>query len=449
MAMTEPHSAQTRTPAYKFGLVVLLGTLLAIPLFSIYLLVYDRQSQSSTARGSIVEGWGDTQTIGGPFIVIPFTHIVQTTATDNGRNVVRQESRDDSLVIAPTRLQLNTALSPELRHRSIYEAVVYTASIRAQGEFNLPDLAKLNIDPASLHLGQARISMAISGAKGLAGSQPTVTVDGKRLALIPGSGLTQAQGSGFSGILLTALTPNRAVPFDIGFQLRGYDSISLQPTAQDTRWHVRSSWPNPSFLGGFLPTSRNVSSTGFAADWRIGNLAINRPIVSINEQAPEDANQVSVALLDTVDLYSEVNRATKYGFLFIGFTFVALLLFDILAGVAVPGPAYLLVGAGLILFFVLLLAFAEVIGFTPAYLLASGAVAALLACYAAAILKSWRRGGLIAVLLIALYAILYVLLSLEAYSLLIGSLLMFAALAGVMYITREVNWRSGLASRDE
>jgi inner membrane protein len=442
MTTVKSGRVQARTPAYKFGLVLLLGALLAIPLFSVYLLVYDRQSQSTTARNSIVAGWGDTQTLGGPFIVIPFTHMVQTTTNENGHDVVRQESRDDSLVIAPTRLALDTALTPELRRRSIYEAVIYTAAVRAKGEFQLPDLAKLNIDPASLHLDQAQISIAISGAKGLAGWQPVVTVDGQRLALIPGSGLSQAQGSGFSGRLVTTPAPNRAIPFDIAFQLRGHDSIAVQPAAQDTRWHVASSWPNPSFLGGFLPVSRTVGSKGFSADWRIGNLALNRPIVSINEQTPDSDNQVSVALIDTVDLYSEVNRATKYGFLFIGFTFVALLMFDILAGVTIPGPAYLLVGVGLVLFFVLLLAFAEVVGFTPAYLIASGAMVALLSCYAAAILKSWRRGGVIAAMLIGLYAILYVLLSLEAYSLLIGSLLMFAALAGVMYVTRNVNWRS-------
>ena len=41
---------------------------------------------------------------------------------------------------------------------------------------------------------------------------------------------------------------------------------------------------------------------------------------------------------------------------------------------------------------------------------------------------------------------LYILLNLEAYSLLIGSLLLFAALAGVMYATRRIDWS---ASRDE
>ena len=93
-------------------------------------------------------------------------------------------------------------------------------------------------------------------------------------------------------------------------------------------------------------------------------------------------------------------------------------------------------GAALVLFFVLLLAFAEVIGFTAAYILASAAIAGLNTAYSAAVLASWRRAALIGGLLVGLYAVLYVLLSLEAYSLLIGSLLLFTALAGVMYATR-------------
>lgn len=448
MATVTGSPAPARTPGYKFGLIVLLGALLAIPLFSVYLLVYDRQSQSTTAKDAIVAGWGDTQTLSGPYLVVPFTHIVQTTTTENGQTQTHQESRDDSLVIAPTRLAIDTRLNPELRKVSIYEAVLYTADVHATGAFQLPDLAKLNIDPASVHLDQAQIAMGIASAKGLAGSQPVVSVDGQRLPLIPGSGLSANDGNGFSGRLAGPVAAGRPIPFDIAFQLRGHDSLALAPAAQDTQWHVASSWASPSFLGGFLPTARSITKQGFTADWRIGNLALNRPIVSIGEHDPDPGAQVSVALLDTVDFYSEVNRATKYGFLFIGFTFVALLMFDILMGVSVPGPAYLLVGIGLILFFVLLLAFAEVIGFTPAYLLASGAIAALLACYAAAILKSWRRGGTVGAMLVALYAVLYVLLSLEAFALLIGSLLTFAALAAVMYFTRHVNWRIA-AEREE
>ena len=149
--------------------------------------------------------------------------------------------------------------------------------------------------------------------------------------------------------------------------------------------------------------------------------------------------------MSPVDLYAQVNRSVKYGFLFIGFTFAAFLLWDVIGGVRMATPEYLLVGAGLILFFVLLLAFAEAIGFAPAYLVASSAIIGLLAAYSAAVLGSWARGGVIAALLAALYGVLYVLISLEAFSLLIGAVLLFAALAGVMYVTRRLDWGAARA----
>jgi inner membrane protein len=160
-----------------------------------------------------------------------------------------------------------------------------------------------------------------------------------------------------------------------------------------------------------------------------------------NSGGPLQTAQVS--LIQPVDLYSQVDRAAKYGFLFIGFTFLALLMFDVIGGVRVSAVEYLLMGAALILFFVLLLAFAEVIGFAAAYVLASGAIAGLNTAYSAAVLGSWGRAGFIGALLLGLYAVLYILLSLEAYSLLIGALLLFAALAGVMYATRRIDWGAG------
>lgn len=427
---------------------MLLGLLLAVPLFAVYLLVYDRQSQSETARGSIVEGWGQPQQFGGPFLVIPFSQMVETEVQEGGRTVKRMQSQERALFVAPASVSFSTRLDPELRRRSIYQAVVYAATMRATGSFRLPNLAASNIDPATVRLSEAEISFGISSAKGLGGSRPVVTVDGRGIPLIPGSGLRSTDGSGFSGRLGTPPQLDRPIAFDIAFAMRGHDSITLMPSAQDTRWQVTSPWPHPSFAGGFLPVRRSVAPSGFSAEWRIGNLALNRPVVSIDEQASETADRVTVALIDPVNLYSEVNRAVKYGFMFIGFTFLTLLMFDVIAGVAVSGVAYLLVGSGLILFFVLLLAFAEIIGFTPAYLVASAAIVALLACYSAAVLGSWRRACAVAGLLAGLYAVLYLLLGLEAYSLLIGSLLLFVALAAVMYFTRKVDWTQVAARAD-
>jgi inner membrane protein len=151
---------------------------------------------------------------------------------------------------------------------------------------------------------------------------------------------------------------------------------------------------------------------------------------------------VSVNLIEPVNLYAKVVRSVKYGFLFIGFTFLAFFLFDVVGSARVAAVEYLLTGAGLVLFFALLLAFAEVIGFTLAYVLASAAVIGLLTTYSAAVLRSWARARFIGALLVGLYALLFVLLNLEAWSLLIGSILLFVALGGVMYATRGVDWGS-------
>jgi inner membrane protein len=160
------------------------------------------------------------------------------------------------------------------------------------------------------------------------------------------------------------------------------------------------------------------------------------------ESVSGSARALTVGLVEPVNLYSKVDRSVKYGFLFIGFTFLAFLLFDVVGGARVAAAEYLLTGAGLVLFFVMLLAFAEVIGFLWAYLLASAAIIGLISAYSAAVLKSWKRGRFLGAMLVGLYALLFVLLNLEAWSLLIGSVLLFVALAGVMYATRNVDWSS-------
>ncbi|MEP1604790.1 MAG: inner membrane CreD family protein, partial [Marinomonas sp.] len=168
------------------------------------------------------------------------------------------------------------------------------------------------------------------------------------------------------------------------------------------------------------------------------------PVESYPREAASsgESRVISVDLIEPVDLYSKVDRSVKYGFLFIGFTFLAYFLFDIVGGARVAAAEYLLTGAGLVLFFILLLAFAEVVGFTFAYIAASAATIGLLAAYSAAVLGSRKRAMFMGALLVGLYALLFVLLNLEGLSLLIGSVMLFLALAGVMYATRNIDWSS-------
>jgi inner membrane protein len=445
-----------RTPGFKLFLAIVVGLVLTIPLFSVWLLVYDRQSQSEEATSSITAGWGGPQTIAGPVLVIPYRATVTETIVQDGQSVMRTSEVTKELTLSPEAVALDTAIRPDVRKRSIYEAVVYDAAVTGKARFALPpDLTRSGVELAQMDMSRAELRFALSDPKGL-GANPRVVAGGRPLRMLPGGG--RGGGHGFFAWIDASGLAAQPLTVDFAFEFRGNASLGLAPQAGDTRWTVRSSWPNPSFGGDFLPGARHVGDKGFDATYRVGNLALGRSLVSSGNAgiAPEPpapqrvapapsgsaewAQIAQISLIQPVDLYSKVNRATKYGFLFIGFTFLALLIFDVIGGARVSAVEYLLMGAALILFFVLLLAFAEVIGFAPAYVVAAAAIAGLNTAYSAAVLASWRRAGMISGLLVGLYAVLYILLSLEAYSLLMGALLLLAALGGVMYATRRIDW---------
>lgn len=470
---TQPARSE-RSPGVKLVIAVLIAVALMVPLLMVYGLLWDRQQQAETAQASIGQGWGGQQTIAGPVVVIPYRATETTTVEENGKDVTRTVNSIRNLYLSPQTNIADVVIKPEKRKKAIYETVVYESQIAGSADFVLPaDIARYGVAREALMLDRAEIRLGISDARGLVDGN-SVAVNGTPLALQPGKGLLSTGNSGtFAFVDWTAGAPLK-VDYKIG--VRGLGDFKLIPRGVDTRWTVKSSWPNPSFGGDFLPAKRAVSGSGFTATYAIPNLALGQAQVLTGDLSPptasnygrgdyaataeavgpmaEDASSggtakaVAISLIEPVDLYSQVDRSIKYGFLFIGFTFVAFLMFDVIAGARVAAAEYLLTGVALVLFFVLLLAFAEVIGFTFAYLLASGAIIGLLAFYSAAVLKSWKRARFLAAMLIGLYALLYVLLNLEAYSLLIGSVLMFFALAGVMYMTRNIDW-GGIGKKDE
>ncbi|MGQ3100763.1 MAG: cell envelope integrity protein CreD [Sphingopyxis solisilvae] len=470
-----PPARSERSPGVKLVIAVLIAVALMVPLLMIYGLLWDRQQQAETAQASIGQGWGGQQTIAGPVIVIPYRATEMTTVNENGKDVTRTVNTIRNLYLSPQTNKADVTIKPEKRKKAIYETVVYESQVAGNAEFVLPaDIARYGVAREALMLDRTEVRLGISDARGLVDGN-SLAVDGTPVALQPGKGLLSTGNSGtFAFVDWSGAAPMK-VDYRIG--VRGLGDFKLIPRGVDTRWTVKSSWPNPSFGGDFLPAKRSVTASGFTATYAVPNLALGQaqvltgdlsPPVTTNYgprdayieavSAPSDggaaeasggtAKAVAISLIEPVDLYSQVDRAIKYGFLFIGFTFVAFLMFDIIAGARVAPAEYFLTGIALVLFFVLLLAFAEVIGFTFAYMLASAAIIGLLAFYSAAVLKSWKRARFLAAMLVGLYALLYVLLNLEAYSLLIGSVLMFFALAGVMYMTRSIDW-SGLGKKDE
>ena len=468
-----------RTPGMKLLFVALVGAVLAIPLLLVYALVYDRQDQSRTAQAAINAGWGGPQVIAGPVLVVPFRTIQTQTEEVGGKPVTRAVEVEKLLYVSPVANRVTTQIDPQERRKSIYRSVLYEAQVSGQARFALPaDLERFGVTRERLLWDRAELRIGASDARGLT-KGGTLKADGVALALQPGKGPAATGGEGFFAFVPWDGTGELAV--DYGFGLRGSRSLSLVPRGGRTQWAVASPWPSPSFGGAFLPERREVADKGFAAVYTVDKLALGQAPVAMDDPGPPmidnaeyaapmrdmttrsaadiasggasevvggPARAVTVALVEPVDLYSKVDRSVKYGFLFIGFTFLAFFLFDVVGGARVAVAEYLLTGAALVLFFVLLLAFAELIGFTAAYLVASAAIIGLLSAYSAAVLGTWRRARFVGALLVGLYATLYVLLNLEAWSLLIGSLLLFAALAGVMYSTRRIDW-SSVGRREE
>lgn len=447
--------SRERSPGVKLVLVGLVALVLIVPLVMVYALVYDRESQSQTAQQSITQGWGGAQMVTGPVMVIPWMQQVTTNETVDGQVISRTSSQRRELFLSPTSQSIETQVDPQRRGYAIYESIVYDGSVSGDAVFDMPDdLDRLGIEPEQLMMDQLELRFGVSDPAGLTDSS-NVSANGEQLQLQPGNGPAVTNGAGFSAYAQWAGDEPLAVSWDYG--IRGSQSISMIPRGGETEWSVRSTWPHPSFTGT-PPNEREATAEGFTAEYSgITNLALSQRLANLEDfeppaleyrdsfsspvaRASDNNGMATIGLVDPVDLYSQVDRAVKYGFLFIGFTFATFLMFDIVGGARVAAAEYLLTGAGLILFFVMLLAFAEVWGFGRAYIIAAAAVIGLLTTYSAAVLGTWRRAGFIGAMLAGLYALLFVLLNMETYALVIGSLLLFAALAGVMFMTRKVDW---------
>jgi inner membrane protein len=176
---------------------------LTIPLFSVWLLVYDRKTQSEQATASITEGWGGAQTINGPVLVIPYKATATETVVENGQSITRSRDVTRELTLAPEAVELNTDVGPQVRKRSIYEAVVYDAHVSGRARFAFPpDLTRTGVDPSKMDMTRAELRFGLSDPRGL-GANPRVNVGGRPLRLQPEA----AAGAAFSPGSMRAPSP--------------------------------------------------------------------------------------------------------------------------------------------------------------------------------------------------------------------------------------------------
>ncbi len=306
--------------------------------------------------------------------------------------------------------------------------------------FDKSALAALAPPDAHILWNEAAISILVSDAHGLA-DNVSVAVNGRTIAFQPGAGMSDQRVSGIQAPL--GLSGAQDLSLDTNLTLRGSRELSLSPLGRRTIASIQSAWPSPSFFGAFLPTERKVGAEGFEASWVVPYLA--RGFGQSFETTDEALQQLltpafGVRFYQPVDHYQLVQRSLKYAILFVALAFLVFFVVETVSPRRLHVVHYALVGAAQVLFYLLLLSLSEHIGFARAYLAAAAATIGLTSLYAISALASKSRAGVLCLVLSLLYGLLYIILNAEDYALLIGSSLLFVALAATMFVTRKIDW---------
>ncbi|HUK05707.1 MAG TPA: cell envelope integrity protein CreD [Burkholderiales bacterium] len=441
----------------KIGLVGLVALLLQIPAEMVRGLIAERKQAREGVLADIARGTSEAQSVIGPVLYVPWTRrsqeaISTTDETGRTRTATREKLERGQIALLPETLQVDGDIALQTKHRGIYEAQLYTLQARLRGSFMLPAGLGVAAGPGSLDWGRAQLVLGLRDTRGI--REPIrIEWDGVQPPLEPGGSAGAGLASGIHadlGVLraeAAATAPTRH-EFLVELTLLGTGRLDIVPVGATSSVALASRWPHPSFAGRILPEAGGtLTKDGFAASWRTSHFATN--LAQLYQQCVQshqcDAFQtysLGVSFYQPVDLYQTVERSVKYGFLFIGLTFAAFFLFEVLRRLAIHPVQYLLVGFALALFFLLLLALAEHVGFAAAYAIATAACVGLQGYYVGHVLRSARRGLAFGGTLAGLYGLLYVLLRSEDHALLMGALLVFAALAAAMIATRRVDWNA-------
>jgi inner membrane protein len=394
-------------------------------------IIYDRESRRQTAISEISEKWGAPQTIVGPVLSVPY---LSESKDEQGKIV----STQSFVHFLPDSLQVNGKITPEKRTRGIYEVIVYQSDMQLSGQFSaIKSRAADIISAKTLQWNNAVLTIGIPDLRGIE-EQIELQWNNEKKLFNTGVLMTDFTTSGVH--VPVTLKDNETIHFATRIQLKGSDKLYFTPVGKVTNLKLASSWANPSFDGSFLPDTRNVTAEGFTADWKVLHLNRNFPQTWLNQSGDIAASGFGVNLLLPVDSYQKATRATKYAILFIALTFIAFF-FNEMRGTGRVHPfQYVLIGLALVIFYTLLISMSEYLGFNSAYWIAAAMTVGLVTLYARSLFPSSVMSNLIGGTLVLLYVFLFTLIQLQDYALLIGSLGLFAILAGLMYLSKKIEW---------
>lgn len=460
----------------KLIIVCALVVLMGIPAMFISYISYERSGRADEVMREVSARYGGEQYISGPILTAPY---IQTDglgrATESGNYVVFADKGHAEFANIET----------EIRKRSLFKVPTYQGKGVLSGEFaKLP--AAENMPNLKVDWSRAKIVMAISDVRGLKSDVELTLPNGSVRKFEPASfdrsmphmaaanakheavravieapdiygsnqrqtknfraygWLNQSQTQTYLSVPIGDLAEKgEAFKVSVALNVGGAKRLGVTPFAQSTTLKMGADWADPGFEGGFPPDEREVNKDGFTANWSVPYL--RRGIgaqgkAHLLSSLTESDKIMTVQLVSTDNPYQTVNRALKYAVMFIGLVFISYFLFEVIVGVRVHPAQYILIGLAQSIFYLLLLAFAERVGFTSAFLIAAGLTVSATAGYAGAVFghrKYILRAGLVFTLV---YALLYTLMRMQDFALMIGALASFIAIAGTMYLTRNMNW---------
>ena len=454
--MSIPSILPKRSLGLKLILVCGLVLLMAIPAMFISYISFERSGRADTVTQEVSKRYGGEQYIGGPVLVVPyFTMGSENKHGESGHYLI---SPEDGLASF-------TDIKTVIKKRSLFKVPIYTAKGMLSARFEPIDMDQIG-KGRILDWSQAKIVISLTDGRGLKEDiyltddrgqsykfEPDTKPIDVSVAFEAVTGLSMT-GTGFQhhrslgGQILSVPAEDfiqSAEAFEVQAELEigGASRLGFYPFAKSTVINIASDWASPGFQGGFAPVEQDISKTGFSARWSVPYLARGIQAQGPSHQLGLLSNvqkAMTVQFVSEVNPYQTVNRALKYSVMFIGLVFVTFFLFETLIGKPVHAAQYILIGLAQTIFYLLLLAFSEHVGFALAFFIAAFATTGLTAAYAGAVFGERRyaiqAGGVFAMT----YSLLFGLMRMQDFALLIGALASFAAVALTMYFTRNVDW---------
>ncbi|PQJ69488.1 cell envelope integrity protein CreD [Polaribacter butkevichii] len=437
-------------------MVGVLIVVLMIPLSYIKSLIYERMIRQQEVVSEINQKWGEEVLIYGPILKVPYKRYSEKTITNPTTKEVQKETIT-SIKYAyffPKKLAINSTINPEEKTRGIYKTAVYKSSIELNGNFSKPNFSEIEINDEDILWDKTRVIVQSSNLKGAASlfeinfnknkyqltSKNFKNIDAHKTYNTNYVDLNELESN---NLRLLDVPNGKETSFSMTIKMKGSKQIRFIPIGQETDVSINSDWKTANFIGEYLPhNSDKITEEGFNAKWKI--LDINRPFSQqYFNGIPNLKNYAfGVNFLIPVDEYQKSERSAKYGFLVIGLTFLIFFLIQSMSKINIHPFQYLMIGIALTMFYTLLISISEHSSYLKAYLIAGASVVSLITLYSKSILKNIKFPIFIGISLTALYTFIFVIIQLENYALLVGSIGLFVILAAVMFASRKIDWEN-------